>query len=459
MRCWVILLLLLPQLDAEELRAGAAAVRITPPAGIPMAGYYRIRLAEGTHDDLYAKAIVMQAGHKTVAMVACDLVGIDRDIVEEARRQVEAATGVPAAHVMISATHSHTGPLMSRRFLANAPPEPLRLAEQFRSQLPVKIAESVKKALSAASPAGVSRGLGHEESVAFYRRFLMKDGTVRFNPGKMNPDIVQPAGSIDPDLAVVRFDAAPDSPLALYVNYALHLDTVGGAHFSADYPYWMAKMLGKIYGPGMTSLFTIGAAGNINHIDVKDPSPQKGHEEARRIGTVLAGEVLKTITRLKPVQPSPLQVSTEIVNLPLPKFTADEVAAANSVAATFGKDNQAPVDDLVHAFKVLDVTARQGKPLEAEVQIISLGQDLAWVALPGEIFVELGVAIKKASPFKQTIIVGLANGSISYVPTRKGFTEGSYEAISARFAPGGGELLADTAIRLLAALHRSAARP
>jgi hypothetical protein len=424
-----------------------------------MAGYYRIRLAEGAHDDLYAKAIVIQVGQKTAAMVACDLVGIDREIVEEARRQVQAATGIPAGRLMISATHSHTGPLLSRRFLASAPPEPLRLAEQFRSQLPVKIAESVKKALAAASPANISRGVGQEESVAFYRRFLMKDGTVRFNPGKMNPDIVQAVGSIDPDLAVVRFDAAHDNPLALYVNYALHLDTVGGAQFSADYPYWMNKLLGKIYGSGMTFVFTIGAAGNINHINVRDPNPQKGQEEAHRIGTVLAGEVLKTMTRLKPVQPSPLQVTSEIVNLPLPKFTADEVAAANTVAATFGKDNQAPFYDLVHAFKVLDVEARKGKPLEAEVQVFSLGQDLAWVALPGEIFVELGVAIKKASPFKQTVIVGLANGSISYVPTKKGFTEGSYEAISARFAPGGGELLADTAIRLLAALHRAAARP
>ncbi len=450
---WAVLLLA-AGLHADDLRVGAAAVKITPPAGIPMAGYYNIRLAEGTHDDLWAKALVLQTGEKRAAMVACDLVGIDRDVIDEARKQVQAAAGIAPEHVLISATHSHTGPLMSRRFLANAPPEPLRLAEQFRAQLPVKIAEAVKSASAAAVPARALRGLGHEESVAFYRRFLMKDGTVRFNPGKMNPDIVQPAGLIDPDLAVVRFDAAPDKPLATYVNYALHLDTVGGMHFSADYPFWMGKLLAKLY-PGMTALFTIGAGGNINHIDVKSREPQKGHEEARRIGTVLAGEVLKTMTRLKLVEPLPLQTATETVGLPLPKLSAEEIAKAKATAATFGKEGQAPFYDLVHAFKVLDVDARKGKPLEAEVQIIALGPELAWVALPGEIFVELGVAIKKASPFRQTIIVELANGSISYVPTKKGFTEGSYEAISARFAPGGGEMLADTAIRMLAALHRS----
>jgi hypothetical protein len=104
--------------------------------------------------------------------------------------------------------------------------------------------------------------------------------------------------------------------------------------------------------------------------------------------------------------------------------------------------------------KILDLADRKGK-LEAEVQVIALGDKIAWVGLPGEIFVELGVAIKKASPFRQTIVVGLANGTVSYVPTRKAFSEGGYEVISARCDAGGGEMLAEAAIGLLASLHRS----
>jgi neutral ceramidase len=107
----------------------------------------------------------------------------------------------------------------------------------------------------------------------------------------------------------------------------------------------------------------------------------------------------------------------------------------------------------VNAFKVLDAAAYKGA-MEAEVQVIGLGDKIAWVSLPGEIFVELGVAIKKASPFPQTIVAGLSNGSISYVPTRKAFTEGAYEVISARCEPGCGEALAEAAIRMLAKLHR-----
>ena len=109
--------------------------------------------------------------------------------------------------------------------------------------------------------------------------------------------------------------------------------------------------------------------------------------------------------------------------------------------------------ETVQAYKVLDVEARHGKPTEVEVQVIALGNDLAWVSLPGEIFVELGLAIKQDSPFPHTIIAELANGSIGYIPTRRAYTQGNYEVVSARCAEGSGELLVDAAIGLLKELH------
>ena len=104
---------------------------------------------------------------------------------------------------------------------------------------------------------------------------------------------------------------------------------------------------------------------------------------------------------------------------------------------------------LVRGYRILDTAAREGKPLEVEVQVIALGNELAWVGLPGEVFVELGLAIKKNSPFKRTLLVELANGSIGYIPDRRSYAEGNYEPESARCAPGSGELLVDTALKLL----------
>jgi hypothetical protein len=443
----------------QELKAGYAAVEITPPAGIPMAGYYSIRKAEGRHDPLMARALVLESGGTRVALVACDLVGMDRPIIEAARRLVREQSGLAPETVMISATHSHTGPLLNLRFSAAADPAARALIERYRDELPRRIAQCVHAAASHLTTARASAATGREESLAFYRRFVMKDGTVRFNPGKLNPDIVRPAGTPDYDLQVVYLETAAvkpatgeSGPLATYVNYALHLDTTGGTAFSADYPYALGQLLARMKSPNMGTVFTIGAAGNINHIDVRTKAPQKGFGEAERIGTVLAGEVLKTYTRLQPVEAPELRVRSSIVPLEIPSFTGQEVAAARKTAEGFGAPKQVFLD-MVHAFKVLDVAEREGRPIEAEVQVIAMGKHTAWVGLPGEVFVELGRAIKEKSPFPQTIIVELANGSISYIPDRKGFQEGAYEAISARFSPGGGEKLVEAALKLLGELR------
>lgn len=444
---------------SAELRVGTAAVKITPPAGMPMAGYYYHRGAEGVHDDLWAKALVLEKDGARAALVACDLGSLPRSIVEEARKLAQARTGIAGERVMISATHTHTGPVLAGRTARDdMAAAMMEVARNYVAALPGLIAESVERASGALAPARVSAGEGREESLAFNRRYFMKDGSVGWNPGKLNPNIVRPAGPIDPEVPVVYFESPEGGPLATYVNYAMHLDTVGGQQFSADYPYTLATLLAKVKGPAMLTVFTIGAAGNVNHIDVSTKRPQKGHQEAARIGTVLAGEVLKTYTRLEPAAGA-LEARSEIVKLALAEFNPEELAKARQVAALYGKPNAAPFLDLVQAFKVIDVAGRNGQPIEAEVQVISLGRDLAWVALPGEVFVELGLKIKRASPFLHTIVVELANGSVGYVPNRKAYAEGAYEVVSARCAAGSGEMLVEAAERLLKELHAAASAP
>ena len=436
-----------------DLRIGRASVKITPPVGVPMAGYYSIRLSEGTHDDLYAKAIVYEYAGAKAALVACDLVGIERQYVVEARRLIEAATGIRGANVSIMATHSHTGPLLTQRFLDAVTGPPLKLAREYQAALAGRIAESVKLANASLTESRLWVGMGTEESISFNRRYLMKDGSVVFNPGKMNPEIVQPVGPTDPDVYLVYAESMAGKPLAAHVNFAMHLDTVGGAQYSADYPFTIAKMLGQIKGPEMMTMFTIGAAGNVNHIDVKSKDRQQGNAEAQRIGTVLAGETIKTFARLKLLAGGPVRVKNEIVRVPLVEVKPVQVAAAKATVEKFGKPNQPPFLEMVEAMKVLDVAERKRDLVEAEVQVIMVGE-LAFVSLPGEVFTELGIAIKKASPFPLTIVSELANGSPSYVPNRKAYAEGAYEVISARCGPGCGEALADAAIRILAEMKR-----
>lgn len=436
---------------AAELRVGRAAVVITPPVGAPMAGYYYNRGAEGTHDDLHAKALVFEAGGVKAAVVACDLIGIPAEFIEQARRLIAEDPGIPAERVMISATHAHTGPLLSggASRTANLEGEMLAISRRYAAELPGKIAESVRRAHGDLAPARISAGVGREESISFNRRYWMTDGTVGWNPGKLNPKIVKPAGPIDPEVPVLYFESPSGDPLATYVNFAMHLDTVGGRQFSADFPYTLATLLGKVKGPRMLTVFTMGASGNVNHVDVSTKARQNGHGEAARIGTVLAGEVLKTYTRLRPVEIAAVAGRSRVLGLPLPEIRPGEVEKARAVAAKYGQPGAAPFMEMVHAFKVLAVAERNGKPLEAEVQTIALAPGIAFVGLPGEIFTELGMAIKKASPFPHTIVVSLANGSIGYVPDSRAYPQGAYEPVSARCAQGAGEMLVETALDLL----------
>lgn len=450
MRSLVCVLLCALAANAAGLRAGAGKVKITPPQGAAMAGYYVNRSADGVHDDLWAKALVLESGGRKAALVVCDLIGIPREIIDPARKQIESATGISGGRVMISATHAHTGPvILAGRTRYNLEGDMLRITRKYADDLPGKIAEAVRLANAALQPAQVSAGVGSEPSLTFNRRFVMKDGTVKWNAGKLNPNIVRPAGPIDPSVGVLYFEAEGGKPLATYVNYALHLDTVGGTRYSADYAYTLGKLLGAVKGPEMLTLFAQGCSGNLNHIDVSTKAPQKGDGEAARIGTVLAAEVLQTMKRMEAVEPGALEVRSQMLKLPLPKITPADIEWAAGITPRFGKPKAPPFMDLVRAFKIADVEARHGLPLEAEVQVIALGRELAWVGLPGEIFTELGMAIKTGSPFHYTMVAELANGSLGYIPNRKAYPEGAYEPESARCAAGSGEMLVNAATSLL----------
>jgi hypothetical protein len=236
---------------AEGLRAGAAAVKITPPVGIPMAGYYSLRPAEAVHDDLFARALALESDGAKAAIVSLDVIHVPRQVVEAAREEIARDPGIPAEAVMISATHDHTGPVLSGRGgvieeLYGGTTEPCR---KYTAELPGKIAEAVRAAWAARVPAAVSAGAGHEASLMFNRRYHMKDGTVAWNPGKMNPNIVRPAGPIDPEVPVVCFADEKKRPVAVCVNYAVHLDNIGGPEISADVPGVVARHLAEALGP------------------------------------------------------------------------------------------------------------------------------------------------------------------------------------------------------------------
>jgi neutral ceramidase len=440
---------------AQTFRVGQAVVDITPPAEmpfqVPQRPPFQVVSATGTHDPLHAKAIVFESGGVKAAIVACDLTSIPVHISAAAREHAGKISSVPAENVMITATHTHTGPNLRPRFFQNASPAQKKVAADYLARLPQMMAESVQRAEKNLTEARLHAAIGEVPGVAFNRRFLMKDGTVVSNPHKGQDEllvnVVRPAGPTDAALPVVYAESAAGTPLATMINFALHLDTTGGTHYSADFPYQISKILADVKGAEMLSHFTIGAAGNVNHYYLLDPKKArrtKGFQEASRIGTLIAAEVVRAYHRVQPIATAPLKVSREIVRL----LILEEKAPA--LARQFGNKPE---------FHDGEMTVRQvdGKlTFEAEVMVISVGEELAFVGLPGEMFVELGLAVKQNSPYQYTFINTLANGSIGYVANRKAFGEGSYGAApaSTRSNPGSGEALVDSAVRQLIA-HRA----
>lgn len=441
-----------------ELTAGLAVVDITPPVNYRMSGYFSERLSTGTSNPLRAKAIVLRQGDASAALVFCDIIGLSLDVSSRVRRRAAKKTGIPAENILIAATHSHTGPLyagaLRKHFhdlaLAENGSDPYEKVD-YASELARKLVRVISQADKKATPVRLKAGVAKQAGLSFNRRFHMKNGTVRFNPGVMNPDIVRVAGPIDPELGMVFFNkAGGGNPDAALVNFTLHLDTVGGSKYAADYPFYIEQSLRQVYGDDFVSLFGTGACGDINHIDVTNRERLK----TDFIGNTLAQTVKARESSLENVADPSLAVRSETVHVPLQNFGPDKIAWARQSIKKVGTSELSFIEQ-VEAYKVLAREMRPGDTIGLEVQVFRLSSDVAVVGLPGEVFVDLGLAIKQASPFATTLVIELCQDAPGYIPTKKAFAEGSYETVNSRIAPGGGEVMAEAAIRLLKELGTS----
>ena len=444
--------------DANQLQAGVAVVEITPPVPFRMSGYFNERLSTGVKDPLQAKAVVLQQGNESAALVFCDLIGVPASVTKGARQLASEATGIPAEHIAVAATHSHTGPLyfgalheyFHERAQARRGADPYN-AREYAEQLAEKIAVAVVKAKSALQPVHLAAGNAHEDRLSFNRRFFMNDGSVRFNPGPLNPDIVRAAGPIDPQVGTILIKSLDGStPLAAIVAFALHLDTVSGTEYSADYPQAVEDRLRESFGRDFTLLFGAGTCGDINHIDVTTRARRKAEEIGRMLGETI--EQAAARGEFTPLDQPSLSVRSAQVEVPLQTYSDDELAKARENMALIGT-RELPFLEQVKACTIMDLAHRGTPMLPLEVQVIRLSASTAIVTLPGEVFVDLGLAIKAASPFKTTLVIELANDSPAYIPTKKAFAEGSYETVNSRVQPGSGEKMVDAAIRLLRELE------
>jgi neutral ceramidase len=444
---------------APPLRIGFAEADITPPLGGSMPGYFKDRKATGVLDALKTKVVFLGQGEQSVALVACDLIGMGAPLVERIRKKVAQQSKQPR-HIFVHCTHTHTGGMVPREGSFTSDAEMIfpnfyqgHVDDKWVSLLVERTAGAILKATSeAVLEKNLSLHTGRETTVAHYRRYIMKDGTVRTNPGRGNPNIARPAGQIDPRLHVLRFETAK----TLVVVYGLHPDCVGGSKYSADFPHHLTEALQQKLGMSWRVLFLNACCGNINHIDVQNKDQKSGPDESRRIGQALAAAVLTALQKAEKVEPSPLRVLSREVTCKLRKPRPEDVKEAEALLEAYKKDpkvNPFGFNDL-YAPAALILAHTKDREHRAEIAALRLGS-FALTFMPGEIFVELGEEIEAGSPFRPTRTIGLTNGSMGYIPTRRGYVEGGYEAgyRSARYEPDTGHNWVGTAIELLKGLQ------
>ncbi|MDO4575082.1 MAG: neutral/alkaline non-lysosomal ceramidase N-terminal domain-containing protein [Planctomycetia bacterium] len=460
LRGWCLWLLACSALCAGEvpLECGFAKVDITPPLSFPMAGYYRVRLSTGTSDPLFARAMAFRQGENEGVLLICDTISINELVTKEIRRRVKEKTGISESAIVITATHTHTGPA---RDVFNPKVTPEMQAEAIRENNWKKFnyscfwadrgTEAILAAVQNRKPVRLGFARTEIDDLSFNRRFFMKNQEeVVFNPGIQNPNILRAAGPIDPEVSILVFkEEKTERAMASLTSFALHLDTTGGTLFSADYPYYLSEVLKEKYGADFLSFFGTGACGDINHIDVTGTHRRK----APQIGEALGRRVVEAMEKGVTSEPASFAVASRVVLCPRQQFTEEEIAAAAAMRDAIMDPSKGKYTFLerVRAGKILGVS-QLPENVACDVQAFRFSEDVAMVALPGEVFVELGLAIKKASPFKHTIVLELSQRNLQYVPTEKAFREGSYETINSTVAPGGGEKLVEAAVALLRSL-------
>jgi neutral ceramidase len=423
---------------APHLRAGAAAVDITPTQfPVNMVGGFSANLAEGAHDPLHARALVLDDGATRLALVVVDNLGVTRETADEAKAIAAKRCGIAPDKILVSATHTHSAPPSNS---TSGPPA----AVAYRRILVEGIAESIVRAHSALRPAAVGAAVHPLPEEVFNRRWFLKPGKMPVNPFgqmdqvKMNPgtspDVLdRPAGPTDSDITILSVQDAKRKPLAIYANYSLHY--VGGmpkGMVSADYYGEFARLMpSRVHGgDDFVAMMSNGTSGDINNIPFLVTRPPREPFEQIRIVAQKAADAAwhawkgigthRSDVRLGMVQRE--------VTLRYRRPTAEQIAAAKGVLAVKDEVGRAKLPHLAehYARSTLAAAERTEQTLSVQLQALRIG-DLAVCAIPFETFCEIGLDLKKRSPLPHTMVIGLANARHGYLPTPAQHKLGGYE--------------------------------
>jgi hypothetical protein len=456
------------QTTAVTLRAGAARADITPAMGIQIAGDIgRYRPVEEIRDPLYARALVLDDGRTRVCWVVTDILAINPHWADTIRREAAAAAGCEFSAVMLHATQTHSAPGVGHFFVQDEkdrgvfPKEhPWLLGgdDRYNPVCVRGVVEAVCAAVAAMQPVRVSVGRGMDGRVAFNRRFVMRDGTVRTHPASCDPQILHAEGPADAEVGVLRFDAIAGGTVAVVLHHTCH-PTHGYPKrwISADWPGAWCDGVQALCGDGAVPLVLNGFCGNIHHGNHLNPEGSWG--DYATMGRKLTETTAKIVERLQPVENPSLDWRVRHMPIPVRMLTPEEDADARGILEKHPEPvwtdaSKTAVEwDWVYAASRLDMDKHhRAHPLfDYEVQAFRVG-GVGIVAVPGEPFIEEQFRIKQHSPAPFTFTAHMSNGYAGYIPTEAAFRGGGYETrtgAGSKLVPQALTMVGDASLDLL----------
>jgi neutral ceramidase len=429
------------------LTAGFSKANISPPVGTPLAGFAaREGVCEGIHDDLFSRALVLENDGVSIAIVSLDVLALPSGFVKSVRRMIEARTGIKHDSIVIASTHTHAGPVTVKTFFNPGD----SLDQTYMDRLATAIVTSVADAWDGREQSRVGVGSGRVEGIGVNRR----------TPDKK---------PVDEEIGILKIDDLSGRPLAVLINYSCHPTVLGSNNLlaSGDFPYFAVKSIENSLGPGGFAMFVNGTQGNISMGHSSELSaigvitPGRTFEHAEELGDKLASATLDVLHEIKTTDSPRLGAVTVDARFPLKELPDIETAKQQLLSAEVALDaisnDGGSTEDVMKAkskrlyasiteFYARETAVFRDGYLPVELQAVRI-DDAVFLAVPAEVFVEIGIGIKRRAKHN-LFIVGIANGYIGYMPTAAAYAENGYEVVSSKVGPRSEALLYEEAVNL-----------
>ena len=431
------------------LKAGFARIDVTPPLGTTLAGYYETRYADGILDPLLATAIAFDNGENRIIVMSIDIIGFNQKLMNRVRTAVAEAVSTDPKAVFVACTHTHLGPCTADAFGKEHNPE-------YVDWFVKKLADVAVLAVQDLAPAKMLYTRGEVKDVAFIRRYRMKDGSSRTNPGWLNSDVAYPIGTPDENspLLIIKRENAPEIGI---VNFQVHPDVIGGCTISADYPKFVRDTYETLI-PNSRCMYINGAQGDTNHVDIRldETKCRRGYGRSKYMGRKIAMSVVANYELAEPLEGEKIAFGQKSYLAKVNKGTPEELEASKAVMVVYeaeGVDAITPFPGRTKAETrtiAKRMVAVDSFPDEKELYLtaVSVG-DVVFAGFPGEPFTQIGRSVKENSKFTLTIPACCANGYEGYYPMKSAFDEGGYEALNARYRGGTAEKLIEVSTEIV----------